>query len=98
MYTDISARFAELGRVPFSARRWFLRYADRILYGTDVAPDSAVYRNTYRLLETEDEYFPVLTGRRHRPHRGGGDIYGLYLPDDVLKKVYYDNAARLLGL
>ncbi|MHB1318072.1 MAG: amidohydrolase family protein [Anaerolineae bacterium] len=97
LYTDISARFAELGRVPYSARRWFIRYADRILYGTDVTPGVAVYRNTYRFLETDDEYFNYSPGEG-TPPQGRWRIYGLYLPDEVLQKVYRGNAARLLSL
>ncbi len=97
MYTDISARFAELGRAPYSARRWFLSYADRILYGTDMTPSVAMYRNTFRFLETDDEYFDYAVDARIPP-QGRWRIYGIYLPDDVLKKVYHDNAALLLGL
>jgi predicted TIM-barrel fold metal-dependent hydrolase len=96
MYTDISARIAELGRAPYSARKWFLRYADRILYGTDVTPTVAMYRNSYRFLETDDEYFDYAVGARIPP-QGRWKIYGLFLPDEVLRKVYYDNAASLLG-
>lgn len=97
MYTDISARFAELGRVPYSARRWFIRYADRILYGTDVTPGVAMYRNTYRFLETDDEYFNY-SPSEGTPPQGRWRIYGLYLPDEVLQKVYRGNAARLLRM
>lgn len=97
MYTDISARFAELGRAPYSARRWFLNYADRILYGTDMTPSVAMYRNTFRFLETADEYFDYAVGVPIPP-QGRWKIYGLFLPDDVLYKVYYANAVRLLGL
>jgi predicted TIM-barrel fold metal-dependent hydrolase len=97
MYTDISARFAELGRAPFSARRWFLAHADRILYGTDVTPTIEMYRNTYRFLETEDEHFDYAVGARIPP-QGRWKIYGVNLPDDVLQKVYHDNAAALLRL
>jgi predicted TIM-barrel fold metal-dependent hydrolase len=97
MCTDISARFAELGRVPYSARRWFLRYADRILYGTDVAPGVAMYRNTYRFLETDDEYLDYAPGA-DIPPQGRWRIYGLFLPDAVLEKVYSGNASKLLRL
>lgn len=97
MYTDFSARIAELGRAPYSARRWFLAHADRILYGTDITPSAAMYRNTYRFLETDDEYFDYAVGARIPP-QGRWKIYGLYLPDDVLRRVYHDNAAALLGL
>lgn len=56
-YVDFSARIAELGRQPYSARRFFVRYADRILFGTDCGPDLDSYRLYYRFLETDDEYF-----------------------------------------
>lgn len=96
-YTDISARLAELGRVPYSAREWFLKYADRILFGTDVAPTVDWYALHFRQLETADEYFNYSP---HDPHGGQGRwrVYGHYLPDDVLKKVYHENAARLIDL
>ncbi|MBN1963686.1 MAG: amidohydrolase family protein [Anaerolineae bacterium] len=95
-YVDISARIAELGRQPYTARRFFLRYADRIVFGTDLPPDPAMYRIHYRFLETLDEYFDYSLDPT--PPQGRWMIYGLGLPDDVLRKVYYDNAARLLGL
>ena len=97
LYTDISARFAELGRVPYSARRWFIQYADRILYGTDVTPSLKMYRTTYRFLETDDEYFDYAP-EAEIPPQGRWKIYGLFLPDDVLAKVYQGTASRLLGL
>jgi predicted TIM-barrel fold metal-dependent hydrolase len=91
---DISARIGELGRQPYSARRFFLRYADRILFGTDAGPDLDHYRTYYRFLESEDEYFPY--GPGEIPGQGRWMIYGLYLPDDVLEKVYAANALRVL--
>ena len=93
---DISARIAELGRQPFTARRFFLQYADRILFGTDVTPDVAYYRVHYRFLETEDEYFNY--GISDPPSQGRWSIYGVNLPPNVLRKVYYENARRVLGL
>jgi predicted TIM-barrel fold metal-dependent hydrolase len=93
-YVDISARIAELGRRPYSARRFFLDYADRILFGTDVRPNVAHYRVHYRFLETADEYFRY--GISQIPGQGRWRIYGLDLPDEVLAKVYYDNARRVL--
>lgn len=93
---DISARANELGRQPVTARRFFVRYADRILFGTDGNPDETLYRGYFRFLETEDEYFEY--PRRPGYLAGRWRIYGLHLPDDVLRKVYHDNAARLLGL
>ncbi|GAC1384139.1 MAG: hypothetical protein NVSMB42_01700 [Herpetosiphon sp.] len=95
-YVDISARIAELGRQPYSARRFALRYADRILFGTDVPADIENYRLYYRFLETDDEYFAY--GRKAIPWQGRWQIYGLDLPDDVLRKIYSGNAAHVLGI
>jgi predicted TIM-barrel fold metal-dependent hydrolase len=93
-YVDISARIGELGRQPYTARKFFLNHADRILFGTDSAPNVEVYRTYYRFLETDDEYFSY--GRGPVPGQGRWQIYGLYLPDDVLQQVYYQNAQRVL--
>jgi predicted TIM-barrel fold metal-dependent hydrolase len=90
---DISARTPELGRQPFTARRFFLRYADRIIFGTDLLPEPRMYRLYYRFLETEDEYFEYPS---HASRQGRWNIYGLNLPDDVLEKIYRTNALRLL--
>ncbi len=92
---DISARANELGRQPYTARRFFLRYPDRILFGTDLLPEIAMYRLYFRLLETADEYFDYPS---HASRQGRWHIYGLFLPDEVLRKVYYENACKLLGL
>lgn len=90
---DISARASELGRQPYSARAFFLRFADRILFGADLVPEIEMYRLYYRFLETADEYFEYPT---HASGQGRWNIYGLDLPDDVLLKVYRENALRLL--
>ena len=94
-YIDISARIAELGRQPYTARRFFIKRADRILFGTDAGPNLDSYRTYYRFLETDDEYFGYGTGEI--PTQGRWQIYGLHLPDDVLQKVYYRNAAKLFN-
>lgn len=94
-YTDISARIAELGRAPYSARAWFLKYADRILFGTDSTPRMAMYQTHFRFMETADEYFDYAPDAAIPP-QGRWKIYGMDLPDEVLRQVYYDNAARLL--
>jgi predicted TIM-barrel fold metal-dependent hydrolase len=93
-FVDISARIAELGRQPYTARRFFIQYADRILLGTDVGANLDVYRLYYRFLETEDEYFNYEPGEI--PGQGRWSIYGLYLPDEVLEKVYLRNAERVI--
>ena len=93
---DISARIAELGRQPYTARRFFLNHAERILFGTDMGPDVEGSRIMYRFLETEDEYFRY--GDSEVPGQGRWNIYGINLPEDVLKKVYHANALRVLGI
>jgi predicted TIM-barrel fold metal-dependent hydrolase len=95
-YVDISARISELGRQPYTARRFFIEYADRILFGTDMGANLDVYRIYYRFLETDDEYINYDTGEI--PGQGRWNIYGLYLPDDVLEKVYWQNAQKALRL
>lgn len=93
LYVDISARCAELGRQPYTARDFFLKYPDRILFGTDLIPDVNMYRLHYRFLETRDEYFEYPS---HASRQGRWNIYGLFLPDDVLRRIYRENALRLL--
>jgi predicted TIM-barrel fold metal-dependent hydrolase len=95
VFVDIGARTAELGRQPYRARQFFIDYADRILFGTDLLPDVNMYRLHFRFLETDDEYFEYPS---HASRQGRWNIYGLHLPDEVLRKVYRANALRLLGL
>ncbi len=95
-YIDISARLGELGRQPYTARKFFIQYQDRILFGSDMGPDLDAYRLYYRFLETDDEYFNYNTSEV--PAQGRWYVGGLYLPDDVLKKVYAENARRVLKL
>ena len=106
MHVELGARIGELGRQPRTARRFFERYQDRILFGTDATPHgdeypqqlfgNALYEIYYRFLETEDEYFDYAPAAV--PPQGRWRIYGLGLPESILRKVYHDNAARLLGL
>jgi predicted TIM-barrel fold metal-dependent hydrolase len=96
-YVDISARIAELGRQPNTARRFFLRYADRILFGTDNAPDPLSYRLYFRFLETLDDYFPHWHPNE-QPVQGRWRISGLGLPDSVLQRIYCRNAERIFHL
>jgi predicted TIM-barrel fold metal-dependent hydrolase len=93
LHVDIGARCAELGRQPYTAREFFLQYAGRILFGTDLIPEVNMYRLHYRFLETRDEYFEYPS---HASRQGRWNIYGLFLPDDILRKVYRENALRLL--
>jgi predicted TIM-barrel fold metal-dependent hydrolase len=104
MYVELGARIGELGRQPRTARRFFDRYQDRIMFGTDAVPHGTqtpqqvfgdeLYEIYYRFLETADEYFDYAPAPV--PPQGRWRIYGLGLPEPVLKKVYHDNAARLL--
>ncbi len=90
---DMSARVAELGRQPFSARRFFLKFQDRILFGSDLFPEIETYRLHFRFFETEDEYFDYPS---HASRQGRWKVYGINLPKDVLRKIYRENAIRLL--
>lgn len=97
MYIDIAARIAELGRVPYSAKRFFKTYQDRILFGTDCCPlDLVQHQVTYRFLETMDEYFPYQV--EGLPGQGRWCIYGIGLSDEILKKIYYKNACRIMNM
>ncbi|MGQ0712751.1 MAG: amidohydrolase family protein [Gemmatimonadaceae bacterium] len=90
MYTEIGAVLAELGRQPRFARQFLIKYQDRVLFGKDSYRPSE-YHTYFRTLETADEYFPYYR-RRHAFWR----MYGLDLPDEVLKKIYYRNALRII--
>ena len=92
---DTSARINDLGRQPYTARKFFIKYADRLLWGQDGAPEHERYIISFRFLETDDEYFYFRT--ENTKARGRWMIYGLFLPDDVLKKIYYDNTVRVMG-
>jgi uncharacterized protein len=90
MYTEIGAVLAELGRQPRFAREWFIKYQDRVLFGKDTWQPSE-YHTYFRVLETADEYFDY-----YRKRHAFWKMYGLDLPDDVLKKLYYKNALRII--
>jgi predicted TIM-barrel fold metal-dependent hydrolase len=92
MYVDVDARISELGRQPYTARKFFLKYQDRIMFGTDTPPRRDAYRMYYRFLETDDEYFDCAGGHQRQ---GFWMIYGIFLPKNVLEKVYRTNAERL---
>ncbi|MFL6208642.1 MAG: amidohydrolase family protein [Pyrinomonadaceae bacterium] len=106
MHVEIGARIGELGRQPRATRKFFDKYQDRILFGTDAVPGGndtpqqifgdELYEIYYRFLETEDEYFDYAPAPK--PPQGRWRIYGIGLPETILRKVYYENAARLLGL
>lgn len=87
---EIGAIIAELGRQPRRAKEFFTKYQDRILFGKDAYNKEEFY-TYFRVLETEDEYFPY-----YKKYHAYWKMYGLGLPDEVLKKVYYKNALRIV--
>jgi hypothetical protein len=106
VHVEIGARIGELGRQPRTAARFFDKYRDRVLFGTDAIPlgtetpqqvfGEDLYRIYYRFLETEDEYFDYAPAKL--PPQGRWRIYGLGLREPILRKVYHENAQRVLGL
>ena len=106
LHCEIGARIGELGRQPRRARRFFDEFPERIMFGTDATPNGSsvpqqdlrpeMFQCYFRFLETEDEYFDYAPSAV--PPQGRWKIYGIGLPDDILKNVYHNNAARLLGL
>ena len=106
MTVDTAARIGELGRQPRTSRKFFERYQDRILFGTDATPhgdefpqqvfNDKLYEIYFRFLETDDEYFDYAPAKV--PPQGRWRIYGIELPESILHKVYNQNAARLLQI
>src|SRR5450755_2812658 len=106
MTVDTAARVGELGRQPRTSRKFFDKYQDRILFGTDATPhgdefpqqvfNDKLYEIYYRFLETEDEYFDYAPAEV--PPQGRWRIYGIHLPETILRKVYNGNASRLLNI
>ncbi|RMH16372.1 MAG: amidohydrolase, partial [Gemmatimonadetes bacterium] len=90
MYVGLGAVLYELGRQPRFAREWLVRYQDRVLMGKD-SYDREEFNTYFRVFETADEYFPY-----YRRYHAFWRMYGLDLPDDVLRKVYYENALRII--
>ena len=90
VYVEFGAVIAELGRQPLAANKFFTNYQDRILFGKDSwVPEE--YTTYFRVLETKDEYFPY-----HKKYHAFWRMYGMGLPDEILRKVYYKNALKLL--
>ena len=106
MFVDLAARIGELGRQPRTASKFFDKYQDRILFGTDATPhgdefpqqvfNDKLYEIYFRFLETEDEYFDYAPAKI--PPQGRWRIYGIGLPETILKKVYYENSTRILRI
>jgi len=93
LYADISARYAETAPIPRFASQFYARYADRLLYGTDMGFDKAMYRVTFRILESMDEHFYETDQFDYH-----WSLNGFGLPDSALQRVYHDNAAKILSL
>jgi len=92
LYADISARYAETGAIPRFAASFYEKYQDRLVYATDMRFSTKIYRLTFRILESEDEHFYAWDNfSYHWP------LYGFGLNDRVLKKVYRDNALKIIG-
>lgn len=94
LYVEFASRIGELGRQPYTARKFMLKYTDRVLFGTDGPWPETRIGLYWRFLETFDENFPY--SEKDFPPQGFWNIYGLGLPDDVLKKIYHENALRLI--
>ena len=89
VYTEVGAVLYDIGRQPRAAREFFIRYQDRILFGKDsFQPEEYPYY--WRVFETDDDYFDY-----YRPYHAFWKLYGIDLPDEVLKKLYYGNALRI---
>ena len=89
VYVEFGAVINELGRQPITARRFFDDYQDRILFGKDIYKMDEYYIY-FQVLETDDEYIEY-----YRKRHGLWRLYGLNLPDEILKKVYYQNALKI---
>ena len=90
LYADASARFGETSTIPRYMALFYEKYQDRLLYGTDNIPESHMYEITFRILETLDEHFYYYRFY-HWPS------YGFGLSEQILKKVYHDNAKKILN-
>ena len=90
MYVEIGAIIAELGRQPRNAAKFFEKYQDRVLFGKDAYRPKEYY-TYFRVLETDDEYFPY-----YKKYHAFWKMYGLDLPDDILRKLYYKNALKII--
>jgi len=90
LYADMGARFSEITTIPRFVLRFFTKYQDRLLYGTDNTPRPEMYRTSFRILESDDEHFyPTSFSKYHWPANG------FALPDPILKKIYRENALKI---
>jgi len=92
LYADISARYAETAPIPRFAAQFYAKHADRLVYGTDMGADTAMYRITFRILESLDEHFYEIEQFGYH-----WSLNGFGLSDAILQQVYHDNAATLLA-
>jgi predicted TIM-barrel fold metal-dependent hydrolase len=89
VYTEVGAVLYDIGRQPRASHDFFIKYQDRILFGKDAFQPSE-YPYYFRVFETADEYFDY-----YRPYHAFWKLYGIDLPDSVLKKVYFENALKI---
>jgi predicted TIM-barrel fold metal-dependent hydrolase len=89
LYAEVGAVLYDIGRQPRVAREFFIQYQDRILFGKD-SYQPIEYPYYWRVFETRDDYFDY-----YRDYHAFWKLYGIDLPDEVLKKVYYKNALRI---
>ena len=94
LVVEFASRINELGRQPYTARKFFIKYQDRILFGTDGPWPELRLSYYWRFLETYDENFPY--SEKSPAPQGMWRIYGIGLPDEVLKKIYHENALRII--
>ncbi len=93
LYADIAARYGEFAPIPRYAKAFFEKYADRLVYGTDMGTDEGMYKVTFRILETADEHF-----YEHQQFGYHWPLYGLHLNDATLKKIYSGNSRKILSV
>lgn len=91
LYADISARYAETATIPRYMKGFFEKYQDRLFYGTDMGFDPEMYRATFRILETDDEHFYAIDQFEYH-----WALSGFGLPSEILEKLYYKNAEKIL--
>jgi predicted TIM-barrel fold metal-dependent hydrolase len=91
LYADIAARYAEISPVPRYTAAFFIKYQDRLVYGTDMGFDEKMYKTTFRILESADEHFYETDMFNYH-----WALYGLNLPKAVLEKLYRKNAERIM--
>lgn len=92
LYADISARYGETAPIPRFMKSFYERYQDKLIFGTDMGFEKDMYEVVIRILETEDEHFYKQDYfNYHWP------LHGFGLNDDVLKKIYNENAKKIIG-